>query len=291
MTLTTLLQAIAGGLLLGGVYALLASGLSLIFGVMRVVNFAHAEFMMLGMFATYFLATALNLDPLLLALPVGIGVGTLGFTIGRTLLERVPRGDQNAQLILTLGVSLILQNLALVTLGPTPRVVVRSYTNAYWSPAGLFINYARLYACIASLLIMAALYLFLTRSWTGRAMRATADDPVSAGGVGINVRRTHVIAFMLGCGLAGLAGTLMVTFTAAAPSIGNDFIVIIFLAVVLGGLGSIGGATLGAFLVGLVQSLSGLLLPLQLQNVTLFVVFVAVLLVRPDGLFGFQRRV
>ena len=291
MTLTTLLQAIAGGLLLGGVYALLASGLSLIFGVMRVVNFAHAEFMMLGMFATYFFATALNLDPLLLALPVGIGVGTLGFTIGRTLLERVPRGDQNAQLILTLGVSLILQNLALVTLGPTPRVVVRSYTNAYWSPAGLFINYARLYACIASLLIMAALYLFLTRSWTGRAMRATADDPVSAGGVGINVRRTHVIAFMLGCGLAGLAGTLMVTFTAAAPSIGNDFIVIIFLAVVLGGLGSIGGATLGAFLVGLVQSLSGLLLPLQLQNVTLFVVFVAVLLVRPDGLFGFQRRV
>ena len=291
MTLTTLLQATVGGLLLGGVYALLASGLSLIFGVMRVVNFAHAEFMMLGMFATYFLATALNLDPLLLALPVGIGVGTLGFTIGRTLLERVPRGDQNAQLILTLGVSLILQNLALVTLGPTPRVVVRSYTNAYWSPAGLFINYARLYACIASLLIMAALYLFLTRSWTGRAMRATADDPVSAGGVGINVRRTHVIAFMLGCGLAGLAGTLMVTFTAAAPSIGNDFIVIIFLAVVLGGLGSIGGATLGAFLVGLVQSLSGLLLPLQLQNVTLFVVFVAVLLVRPDGLFGFQRRV
>ena len=291
MTLTTLLQAIAGGLLLGGVYALLASGLSLIFGVMRVVNFAHAEFMMLGMFATYFLATALNLDPLLLALPVGIGVGTLGFTIGRTLLERVPRGDQNAQLILTLGVSLILQNLALVTLGPTPRVVVRSYTTAYWSPAGLFINYARLYACIASLLIMAALYLFLTRSWTGRAMRATADDPVSAGGVGVNVRRTHVLAFMLGCGLAGLAGTLMVTFTAAAPSIGNDFIVIIFLAVVLGGLGSIGGATLGAFLVGLVQSLSGLLLPLQLQNVTLFVVFVAVLLVRPDGLFGFQRRV
>jgi branched-chain amino acid transport system permease protein len=291
MSLTTLLQAIAGGLLLGGVYALLASGLSLIFGVMRVVNFAHAEFMMLGMFATYFLATALNIDPLLLALPVGIGIGILGFTIGRTLLEQVPRGDQNAQLILTLGVSLIFQNLTLVMLGPTPRVVVRSYTNAYWSPAGLFINYARLYACIASLLIMAALYVFLTRTWTGRAMRATADDPISAGGVGINVRRTHVIAFMLGCGLAGLAGTLMVTFTAAAPSIGNDFIVIIFLAVVLGGLGSIGGATLGAFLVGLVQSLSGLLLPLQLQNVTLFVVFVAVLLVRPQGLFGFQRRV
>src|SRR4029077_16420467 len=100
MSLTTIFQAIAGGLLLGGVYALLASGLTLIFGVMRVINFAQAEFMMLGMFAAYFLATALNLDPLLLALPVGIAVGLIGFAIGRTLLERVPRGDHNAQLIL-----------------------------------------------------------------------------------------------------------------------------------------------------------------------------------------------
>ena len=284
MSLTAIFQAIAGGLLLGGVYALLGAGLTLIFGVMRVINFAQAEFMMLGMFAAYFLSTALNLDPLLLALPVGLG-------IARGLLERVPRGDHNAQLILTLGVSLILQNLALVALGPTPRVVVRSYTNAYWSPAGLFINHARLYACIASLFIMGALYLFLTRTWTGRAMRATADDPLSAGGVGINVRRMHVIAFMIGSGLAGLAGTLMVTFIAAAPLIGNDFIVIIFLAIVLGGLGSVAGATFGAFVVGLVQSLSGLLLPLQLQNVTLFVVFVAILVVRPQGLFGFRQRV
>jgi branched-chain amino acid transport system permease protein len=291
MSLTTIFQAIAGGVLLGGVYALLAAGLTLIFGVMRVINFAQAEFMMLGMFAAYFLSTVLGLDPLLLALPVGVGIGLIGLGIAQGLVERVPRGDHNAQLILTLGVSLVLQNLALITLGPTPRVVVRSYTNAYWSPAGLFINHARLYACIASLFIMGVLYLFLSRTWTGRAMRATADDPVSAGGVGINVRRTHVVAFMVGTGLAGLAGTLMVTFIAAAPSIGNDFIVIIFLAIVLGGLGSVAGATLGAFLVGLVQSVSGLLLPLQLQNVTLFVVFVAILVVRPQGLFGWSQRV
>ena len=289
--LETFLQALSAGLLIGAVYGLMCVGLGLIFGVMRVINFAQAEFMMLGMFAAYFLSTVLNLDPLLLALPVGIGIGLIGLGIARGLLERVPRGDHNAQLILTLGVSLILQNLALVALGPTPRVVVRSYTNAYWSPVGLFINHARLYACIASLFIMGALYLFLTRTWTGRAMRATADDPLSAGGVGINVRRMHVIAFMIGSGLAGLAGTLMVTFIAAAPLIGNDFIVIIFLAIVLGGLGSVAGATFGAFVVGLVQSLSGLLLPLQLQNVTLFVAFVAILLVRPQGLFGFRQRV
>jgi branched-chain amino acid transport system permease protein len=291
MSLTTILQAIVGGLLLGGIYALLAAGLTLIFGVMRVINFAQAEFMMVGMFATYVLATGLGIDPLLLALPIGGILALLGMVLAQGLLERVPRGDHNAQLILTLGVSLVLQNLMLVVFGPTPRPVVRPYTNSYWTPFDLFINEARLFACLASLVIMIALYLFLTRTWTGRAMRATADDPVAAGGVGINVRRTHVLAFMVGTGLAGVAGTLIVTFTAAAPSIGNDFIIIMFLAIVLGGLGSVAGATLGAFVVGLVQSISGLLLPLQLQNVMLFVVFVLILLVRPQGLFGLRQRV
>ena len=201
------------------------------------------------------------------------------------------RGDHNAQLILTLGVSLVLQHLVLIVFDPTPRVVVRPYTNAYWAPFGLFINEARLFACLASLVIMGALYLFLTRSWTGRAMRATADDPVSAEGVGINVRQTHIAAFMVGTGLAGIAGALTVTFLAASPTIGNDFIVIMFLAIVLGGLGSVAGAAIGAFVVGLVQSFSGLLLPLQLQNVMLFVVFVLILLLRPQGLFGLRQRV
>jgi branched-chain amino acid transport system permease protein len=291
VSLATFLQAVVGGLLLGGVYALLAAGLTLIFGVMRVINFAQAEFMMLGMFAAYVLATSFGIDPLILALPVGCFLALLGLAVAQQLLERVPRGDHNAQLILTLGVSLVLQNLALVVFGPTPRPVVRPYTNSYWTPLDLFINEARLFASLASLVIMIALYLFLTRTWTGRAMRATADDPLAAGGVGINVRRTHVLAFMVGTGLAGLAGTLIVTFTAAAPAIGNDFIIIMFLAIVLGGLGSVAGATFGAFVVGLVQSFSGLLLPLQLQNVMLFLVFVLILLLRPQGFFGIRQRV
>jgi branched-chain amino acid transport system permease protein len=291
VSLASLAQALVGGVLLGGVYALLAAGLAVIFGVMRVINFAQAEFMMVGMFATYMATTWLGIDPLLLALPVGTVLALLGMALAKGLLEKVPRGDQNAQLILTLGVSIVLQNLALMTFGPTPRVLVRPYTNAYWMPAGLFINEARLYACLASLLVMVALYIFLTQTWTGRSLRATADDPMAAGSVGINVRSAHVAAFALGAGLAGLAGTLLSTFHAAAPAIGNDFIVIMFLSVVLGGLGSVGGATIGAFLVGLVQSISGLLLPLQLQNVMLFIVFVTILLVRPQGLFGQRQRV
>jgi branched-chain amino acid transport system permease protein len=290
MSLATILQATVGGLLLGGVYALLSVGLTLIFGVMRVINFAQAEFMMLAMFATYVLVTFFHIDPLILAIPIGCGLALVGLVLAGGLLERLPRGDHNAQLILTLGVSLVLQNLVLIIFGPTPRPVVRPYTNAYWTPVGLFINEARLFACLASVLLIVGLYFFLTRTWTGRAMRATADDPVSAAGVGMNVRRLHVIAFMIGAGLAGTAGALTVTFTAASPSIGNDFIIIMFLSVVLGGLGSVFGAAIGAFGVGLVQSLSGLIVPLQLQNVMLFVVFVLVLLVRPQGLFGLRRR-
>src|SRR5947208_2959353 len=131
MSLATFLQAIVGGILLGGVYALLAAGLTLIFGVMRVINFAQADFMMLGMFAAYLAANSLGLDPLLLAIPVGGVLALLGLAFAQGLLERVPRGDHNAQLILTLGASLVLQNFALIAFGPTPRIVVRPYTNAY----------------------------------------------------------------------------------------------------------------------------------------------------------------
>ena len=159
MSLATILQATVGGLLLGGIYALLSAGLTLIFGVMRVINFAQAEFMMVGMFATYVLATSSGIDPLILALPIGCGLALLGLAMAPGLLEGQP-GDHNAQLILTLGVSLVLQNLALIVFGLTPRPLVRPYTNSYWTPAGLFINEARLFACLASVLLMVGLYFF-----------------------------------------------------------------------------------------------------------------------------------
>lgn len=286
-----IVQSLVGGILMGGVYALLASGLALIFGVMRVINFAQADYMMIGMFAAFLGAAYLDLDPILIAIPISIVVAFIGFLFARTLLENVPRGDHNSQLILTLGASLVFQNIALMIAGPTPRVVVRPYTNAYLMPWDLFVNEARLYAFCASLVVMVLLYLFLTRTWTGRAMRATADDPMPAAGVGIDVRRTHVLAFSLGSGLAGLAGALLSTFHATVPTVGNDYIVIMFLAVVMGGLGSLAGAAVSAFVVGLVQSISTLLIPLQLQNVGLFVIFILVLVLRPQGLFGQRQRV
>jgi branched-chain amino acid transport system permease protein len=288
-SLTFLAQTIASGLLLGGIYALLASSVTLIFGVMRVINFAQADFMMLGMFLAFALHYFFGLDPILIALPVGITLAMVGLPIAG-VLERVPRGNQDAQLILTLGVSSVIQSLVLIFVGPTPKVVVRPYTNQYIELGGVLINDARLFAFIAAFVVMFSLYLFLTRTWIGRAMRATADDPNAAGSVGINVARIHIIAFVIGTGFDGFAGSLMVTFLAVTPTIGGDFIMIMFLAVVMGGLGSVPGAVLGGLLVGMIQSFGAQILTLQLQNVTLFVMFVVLLLVRPQGIFGFRLR-
>jgi branched-chain amino acid transport system permease protein len=289
MTWAFLGQTFAGGLLLGGIYALLASSVTLIFGVMRVINFAQADFMMLGMLMAFALNHFFGLDPIMIAIPVGLALALIGLPVAG-ILERVPRGNQDAQLILTLGVSSVIQSLVLIFFGPTPKVVVRPYTNKYFMVGDVLINEARLFAFIAALLMMLGLYLFLTRTWIGRAMRATADDPTAAGNVGVNVSRIHVTAFVIGTGLDGCAGSVMVTFLGVNPVIGSDFIMIMFLAVVMGGLGSVPGAALGGLLVGMIQSFGAQLVSLQLQNVSLFVMFVALLLLRPQGIFGFRLR-
>jgi len=286
-----LLQYIVDGLLLGGVYALLAAGLAMIFGIMRVINFAQGEFMMLGMYAAYFGYIFLGLDPYIVAVPAGLLVGALGVAVAMGLIERIPRGDQNAQLLLTLGVSLVLQNLAIAFFGVTPHALLRPYSSTLIPVGPVFVHESWLFACVASLVVMFGLYLFLNRTWIGRALRATADDPSAATYVGISVRQMQSIAFGIGVGLAGLAGSLIATFHAVLPSVGQDFVVIMFVAVVLGGLGSIPGAVLGAIFVGVVQSVSAAFVPLQLQNAVVFVLFVVVLLARPHGLFGLRVRV
>lgn len=286
-----LIQYLIDGLLLGGVYALLAAGLALIFGVMKVINFAQGEFMMLGMYAAYFVGTGLGLDPYVAAIPVAIVVGAGGVVVARGLLERIPRGNQDAQLILTLGLSLVLQNLALQVFGSAPKTLVTGYTNSIITVGGVVISHAKLFACLASIVVMACLWVFMRHSWLGRALRATSDDPSAAGAAGISVRQMHSIAFAIGVGLAALAGTLLATFHSVSPTIGQNYVIIMFVAVVLGGLGSIAGAALGALIVGIVASVAVVEIPLELQDVLVFVLFVLILLLRPQGIFGHGVRV
>jgi branched-chain amino acid transport system permease protein len=290
-----LTQYVVTGLLVGGVYALMSIGLALIFGVMRVVNFAQGDFMMLGMYLTYYYAVVLGIDPLLGALLTVPPFFLVGLLVHRAFLARVtgggdPNREMDAQLILTLGLSLIITNATTMILSPTPRGIRTAYATQAFTVGPLLLNQARTYAFVMALLVAAALYALLTRTDLGKALRAAADDPEAASYQAINVRAMHGVAFGVGIALVAVAGGLLATYYPIEPTVAVNFIVLMFVAVVLGGLGSIPGAFVGGLLIGLVQSLTLLVLPLQLQNVGVFVAFLLVLYVRPQGLFGRRAR-
>jgi branched-chain amino acid transport system permease protein len=295
MTLADFAQYVATGLLVGGVYALMSIGLALIFGVMRVVNFAQGDFMMLGMYLTYWFAVAYHVDPLLGALLTIPPFFLLGLLVHRVLLVHVtgggdPQREMDAQLILTLGLSLVITNAATMILTPTPRGIKTAYATQAFALGPVLVNQARSYAFAMALLLAVLVYVFLRRTDLGKALRAAADDPEAAGYQGISVRTMHGVAFGIGIALVAAAGGLLATYHPIEPNVAVNFIVIMFVAVVLGGLGSIPGAFVGGLLIGLVQSLTLLVLPFQLQNVGVFVAFLLVLYLRPQGLFGQRLR-
>lgn len=295
MALADLAQYVATGLLVGGVYALMSIGLALIFGVMRVVNFAQGDFMMLGMYLTYWFAVAYHVDPLLGALLTIPPFFLLGLLVHRVLLVHVtgggdPQREMDAQLILTLGLSLVITNAATMILTPTPRGIKTAYATQAFALGPVLVNQARSYAFAMALLLAVLVYVFLRRTDLGKALRAAADDPEAAGYQGISVRTMHGVAFGIGIALVAAAGGLLATYYPIEPNVAVNFIVIMFVAVVLGGLGSIPGAFVGGLLIGLVQSLTLLVLPFQLQNVGVFVAFLLVLYLRPQGLFGQRLR-
>src|SRR5438445_6917132 len=295
MVASELIQYVVTGLLVGGVYALMSIGLALIFGVMRVVNFAQGDFMMLGMYLTYYYAVALGIDPLVGALLTLPPFFLLGLLLHKAFLARVtgggdPNRAMDAQLILPLGMSLIITNATTMFLSPTPRGIRTAYATQAFAVGPLLVNQARAYAFAMALLLAAAVYVFLTRTDLGRALRASADDPEAASYQGIDVRAMHGLAFGIGIALVAAAGGLLATYHPIEPTVAGNFIVLMFVAVVLGGLGSIPGAFVGGLVIGLVQSLTLLVLPFQLQNTGVFIVFLLVLYLRPQGLFGRRAR-
>jgi branched-chain amino acid transport system permease protein len=290
-----LAQYVVTGLLVGGVYALMSIGLALIFGVMRVVNFAQGDFMMLGMYLTYYLAVGCHVDPLLGALLAIPPFFLVGLIVHRGLLARVtgggdPERQMDAQLILTLGLSLIITNATTMILSPMPRTIRVGYATQALALGPVLVNQARSYAFAVAVFLAAAVYALLTRTDLGKALRAAADEPEAAAYQSIDVRTMHGVAFGLGVALVAAAGGLLATYHPIEPTVAGNFIVLMFVAVVLGGLGSVPGAYVGGLLIGLVQSVTLLILPLQLQNAGVFVAFLVVLYLRPQGLFGRRLR-
>jgi len=286
MELSTLLQALITGILMAGIYALVATGLTLIFGVVRIVNFAHGEFVMLGMYVTFWLWKLWGLDPyvsLLITMPLLFCFGVL---IQRFLFQPILRAPDLAQIFMTVGLSVILMNVALFLFTADFRSVKVPYGEWAWRLGGVTVLLPRLFAFLGALLLAGVLTLFLTKTDIGKALRAVAQDREVSMLLGINPNRMYLLAVGLGAALAGAAGGLIVPFFYVFPTVGVVFVLIAFVVVILGTLGSVQGALLASLIVGVAESLGILFAGSDLGLVVVFGILVASLIFRPSGLMG-----
>lgn len=287
--------AVVNGVVLGGLYGAIAIGLSVIFGVMRVINFAHGSFLMVGLFVPYWLWKLFGANPYLSALVAAPALFGLGYAIQATLIAPLYRRERAmvlepiSALMLTAGVGLIMDNLAFMAFGPDFRGITLDFASkALWIGEFLNINYARLIAFLVSLALTGLLSLFLVRTDLGRAIRSTAQNRDAAALCGINVMRIYNVTFGLGCAVLGIVGCLMIPFYPVSPSIGLAFGIRSFITVVLGGIGSIPGCILGGLVLGIVESVAAQFVTATSASIFSFVIFILVLFFRPTGLLGMK---
>jgi len=281
----TLFRILIIGIMLGGIYGLVAMGLNLIFGVVRVVNFAQGELVMLGMYGAYLLHSKWGWNVYLTSVLVVPALFVLGLVIQRLVIQ--PLREQPAmQLLATFGLLILFQNLVLaVTRGETYTVREPAASRTF-DVFGAQIDVGRIVIFIATTLVALCLWWVLQSTSFGRSVRAVTENRPAARLMGINVERTFLVVFGLGAALAGLAGVLLAPVYSLTPNVGQNFIFAAFAVVVVGGLGSVTGAYIGGFIIGLVQSLSGYYLDPRLGTAFYFLVFLVVLIIRPAGLFG-----
>ncbi len=280
------LQIIINGLLLGGLYALLAVGLTLIFGVLRVVNFAHAEFMMLGMYGAFWLWRLFGFDPYLSALIVVPIIFLFGMLTGRLIIQRTIGAPDVMVVFATLGLSILLQNLALTFWTADIRSVSTAYSGAVFVLGGIRFGVGITISFAVALTFALGLSLFLNRTRFGKAIQAVAQNRNAAYLMGINVRRVYLITYSVAVAAAGAMGVLIAPVFSAFPRVGQSYIVTAFVIVVLAGLGSLHGAVIAALLIGVILTTAGYFIGTAWAELAYFVVFIAVLIVRPQGFFG-----
>jgi branched-chain amino acid transport system permease protein len=287
--MSVLLQSIVSGILVGGVYALIGIGLTLIFGVMRVINFAHGELLMVGMYLTYYAFTLLGMDPFLSVLLVAPLMFLFGVLLQRVVVQRVLSALPQNQILLTIGLGLILTNTVMLIFTSDYKILSTRYSSGSVMLAGISVSEPLFFSFLITAAITAALYAFLIKTDVGQAIRATAQDREAAQLMGVNVRRMGLIAFGLGTALAGTAGALISPTYYIFPQVGSAFTLKAFVIVVLGGMGSIVGATLGGLIIGTVESLAAAYVSSGLKELFVYLLFLFVLLVKPSGLLGKSR--
>jgi len=277
--------AAINGLLLGGSYALVAVGLTLIYGVLHIINFAHGSLLMLAMYGVYFLLTKAHVDPYA-ALPVMIAaMFAAGYILYRALIGRFSHGRDENILLITLGLSIVLENAALFFFKGDSFSISVSYSDRMIELGPALVPLPKLVSFLASLLLCGVLALFIARTDLGKAIRAVAKERQGARLVGIDVDKVFAISYGIGIACLGAAACLLMPSFYVSPSVGHLFVIVAFTIVVLGGMGSFVGALVGALIIGLTESLSGLFLGEALGQIGISAIFILILLVRPTGLF------
>jgi len=283
------LQSLLSGVLVGGVYALIGVGLTIIFGVMRIINFAHGDLVMLGMYLAYFFFVALGIDPFLSILLVFPVMFLFGALLQKTIINRVLNALPQNQILLTIGIGLIISNTMMLLFTSDYRILTTPYSSSSVDVGGISVSWPLAGSFLITAAVTAALFWFLTKTDTGQAIRATAQDRDAAQLMGINVRRMSVIATGLGAGLAAVAGALISPTYYIFPQVGQPFTLKAFVIVVLGGMGSVMGATAGGIIIGATESLSAVYISSGTKDLVVYVLFLLILLFKPSGLFGKSR--
>ena len=286
MDLTLVVQGVVSGLLFGGVYSLMAVGLTLIFGVMRVVNFAHGDMMVWGMYLAYALSTRAGIDPYVSFVVCAAALFALGVLVQRGLVDRIVDSPHEMQILLMLGVALVLENVALLAFGPEPTRLRSPLASATIWLGPVFVDVARLVTFVVAVALTSALWAFLFRTDLGRTIRAAADNTYGALVIGADVRRVYAVAFGIGAACVGAAGALVSPILPFQPPTGLSLSVASFNIVIIGGMGSLLGAFVGGLLVSLAESLGAVFLKPSLKELFSFSLLVVILLLRPVGLFG-----
>ena len=280
------LNIIVAGLLTGAVYGLMALGLSVIFGVIRVVNFAHGEMMVLAMYGAYVINAKLGLDPLLVLPLVTLALFLLGYALQRLLINRYIARPDHEQFLLLLAVATIVTASLLMGFGPDARNVQLDYAYDSYQLGALLLDKVRVLAAGGAVLGSAALWGFFRFTRTGKSIRACADNQIGAAVVGLDVKRLYALTFGIGAACVGAAGCLMLLLVDVQPYVAADYTLLAFIIVILGGLGSMPGAMLGGIVVGVAEALSARFIEPSFKSAISFALLILVLLVRPQGLLG-----
>ena len=281
-----LAQLLATGLLLGGIYALISIGMTLIYGSVFLINFAHGDYLMVAMYLSWLLYNVWGINPYVSTLIVVPAMFILGAVTYLLVVRPVLGGSHKIKVFVTFGVGIVATNAILMIFGGEERVIHVTGVNDVLRVGEVRVSYASVIAFLAAIVVAAGLYFLMNRTLIGKSIRATGQNSLAAQLVGINVNRARWIMSGLSTALLGVAGPILMPIYSAYPVVGHEFILIMFITIVLGGLGSFKGAIVGGLIVGLVQPLGGYYMPPELQGTILFILLIGILIVRPQGIYG-----